>query len=371
MRILHIVGGLDRGGAETWLVEVMRRVNRDRYQFDFVVHSEGPFDYESDVRALGAKILLCQPHTNPVKYAGKFLRMLREHGPYDCVHSHVHHFGGLPLLLARRAGVRMRIVQSHLDTVQLDRKSSAARRLYVWMMKRAIWVAATQGIAVSRHAADSLFPRRWRGSSKWRVLELGIATEAFHRSVNRTEVRRELGIPEDAFVVGHVGRFVEQKNHSFLIDIAGELLKCTGNTRLLLVGDGPLRAAIEGKVSAMGLAANVIFCGVRVDIARLMKGAMDVFAFPSRYEGLGLVVLEAQAAGLPCLISDRVPEEAMTGAGLVCQASLEATPAEWARRLLCLSLLKSSRPTPPVLSRINSIEKSSAELLGLYGELHT
>jgi glycosyltransferase involved in cell wall biosynthesis len=367
MRILHIVGGLNRGGVETWLVQVLRHIDRGKYQFDFLVHGKGPFDYQSEVEALDSRVISCFSHTSPPRYARNFHRVLQRYGPYDCVHSHVHYFGGFPLLLARRAGISMRIVQSHLDTVQCDKESSIMRRGYAWTMKRMIWSSATKGIAVSERAADALFPSDWKECARWEVMPLGIDLEPFQRSVDRLKVRQELGIPQDAFVVGHVGRFVDQKNHLFLLDIAAELFKRVSNAVFLLLGDGPLRATVESRASALGLGNKVMFGGVRTDIARLMKGAMDAFVLPSRYEGLGLVVLEAQAAGLPCLISDVVPEEANAGVGLVFSASLKEPPAEWAGHLMRFCGVKKATQDPSALAGFNSIQKSSAQLQNLYG----
>lgn len=367
MRILHIVGSLNRGGAETWLVQVLRNIDRKNYEFDFLVHGNGPYDYQAEVESLGSRVIPCLSPHNPFAYSRNFMRVLRDFGPYDCVHGHVHYFSGLPLLLAARAGIPIRVIQSHLDTAPCDRESGTLRKAYIWTMKRMIWSAATRGIAVSELAADSLFPRGWKGRDQWTTISLGIDLEPYRRNVDPLEVRRELGIPKDAFVVGHAGRFVDQKNHSFLIEIAADCVRACPRAFFLLLGEGPMREEMERKASALGLGPKILFAGVRPDVGRVMKGAMDAFLFPSRYEGLGLVVLEAQAAGLPCLVSDMVPEEADVGIGLVSRASLNQSAADWATQLLHLrSLKRESGVNPPQLDKFTSVQHSGEQLLDLY-----
>ena len=183
-----------------------------------------------------------------------------------------------------------------------------------------------------------------------------------------------MDIPTDAFVIGHVGRFAPQKNHQFLLKIVAEIAQQEPNTRLLLVGTGSLRSDIEQQLDQLGLTDKVIFAGVRSDVPRLMLGAMDVFLFPSFYEGLGLVLIEAQAAGLPCVISDVVPEEADVVESLMKRLSLSHSASKWARVVLAqkkaslpikqfdaLSILQKDSPF--------SIEISAEKLTNIYSNL--
>lgn len=333
-RVLHVVGGMDRGGIETWLMHVLRATNRSRLAMDFLVQTARPCSYDDEARALGAKMMPCLRPARPRAYARNLRLLLREHGPYDVVHSHVHHFSGLVLRLARRAGVPVRIAHSHNDTTALDSGSSSLRQAYLRLMARWIDRHATAGLAASRQAAASLFGPAWESEARWRIHSYGLDLTPFRAPVDRDAVRAELGISGDAFVVGHVGRFVDQKNHRFLIEVAAEVVRREPRMRLLLVGEGELRPEIERLVARLGLSDRTILAGVRPDVPRLMRGAMDVFAFPSRFEGLGLVLVEAQAAGLPCVISDVIPDEADVVPGLVHRLALSSPASAWAETLL-------------------------------------
>jgi glycosyltransferase involved in cell wall biosynthesis len=185
---------------------------------------------------------------------------------------------------------------------------------------------------------------------------------AFQDEVDRYAVRREFGFPENALVIGHVGSFsTEQKNHSLLVKIAAYLVRMDSRIRFLLVGDGRLRRQIEEEVVREGIDKEVVFAGVRSDIPRLMLGAMDLFLFPSLFEGLGLVLIEAQAAGLPCLCSDVIPEEAEVVQALIKRLPLSTPPSEWAR--VALGMISSERGiSPNDASRM--VEASRFNILG-------
>ncbi len=352
IRVLHVLGGLDRGGVETWLLHVLRHMDRQAFHMDFLVHQAGPGAYDDEVRTLGSRIYPCsQPH-RPRQYARKFKAILREHGPFDIVHSHVHHYSGYVLRLAHEAGVPMQIAHSHNDTSPLDVEAGLLRRGYLALMRRWIRRYATHGLAASRKAAVSLFGPRWAADPRWQVLYYGLDLAPFQDAVDRAAVRAELGISPSALVIGHVGRFDRQKNHAFLVDIFAEVVRRNADSILLLVGEGDLRPAIEEMLSRRGLTSRVRFTGSRPDVPRLMLGAMDAFVFPSWFEGLGLVLVEAQAAGLPCVISDAIPEEAILVEPLVRRVSLAQTSSAWAAEVLALHAAGPSVPAAQARVRI-------------------
>jgi glycosyltransferase involved in cell wall biosynthesis len=219
-------------------------------------------------------------------------------------------------------------------TSAIDAKAGLHRRLYLGLTKWLIDRYATLGLAASCQVGTVLFNQAGKTDSRCRILYYGVDLTPFHNIVDFVAVRAELGIPADAFVIGHVGRFEEQKNHIFLIDIVAEIAKREPNIHLLLIGDGSLRSAIEKKVIQNGLAKRVTFTDIRPDVPRLMLGAMDLFLLPSIHEALGLVLIEAQAAGLPCVFSDVVPEEANAVTPLVRQVSLSKSASEWAEAVI-------------------------------------
>jgi glycosyltransferase involved in cell wall biosynthesis len=297
---------MDPGGVETWLMHVLRNIDRERFQFHFCTSGRHAGLYAGEIEKLGGKVLRCPKGANLWSFARRFRRILRE-GNYDVVHSHVHFFSGAVLRWAKAEGVPIRIAHSHNS---YDGKpNSRVRNSYRRLMHSWINCYATHGLAASRPAAADLFGQRWQEDGRFAVLHYGIDLDSFRRPFVRDEVRRELGIPCSAIVVGHVGRFAPQKNHAFLLEIAAEIFKVRPDMHFLLVGEGPFRLEIEARAEAMGFNGRMHFVGTRTDIPRLMLAAMDVFVFPSLWEGLPVTLIEAQAAGLHCVVSDAVPEE--------------------------------------------------------------
>lgn len=322
-----MLGKLDRGGIETWLVQLLSQIDRTRYQMDFLVHTADPGAYDNEVLALGAKIIPCPSSRSPLQYARDFRRILQEHGPYDCVHSHVRYYTGYVLLLARLNGVPIRIAHTHTGNPEED--ATLQRRLYRSAMRTLIRRSATAGIAVSTVAGDTLIPN-WKSDPRWHLIPYGVDTTRFRIEVDALEVRKELGIPSDRWVVGHVGRFVDVKNHQHIVRIAKTLCRPDSNIHFVLIGDGPLRESIRSQIAASGLIDRFTFVGLRSDVPRLLLGAMDSFIFPSKYEGLPIALIEAQLAGLPCVASSAVTQEVVLNPAYVTWLSL-AEPAEmWA-----------------------------------------
>lgn len=338
IRILHVLGALNRGGVETWLLHLLRGIDRERFHMDFLVHAMAPGVYDVEVRALGSAVLICPYPAPPWSYARRMRRLLQEHGPYDVVHSHVHHFSGFVLRLAQNAGVPSRIAHSH--TTESPR-GGLMRRSYVALMRHWLSRHATVCLSASRLAHEALFGSLNGKLAQRRLLPCGIDLTPFAEKVAPAVIRAELGLPSDAFVLGHVGRLAACKNHALLVALIAAMPREAPPPYLLLVGEGEMRSAIKDEAARRGVSERIVFAGGRADVARLLRGAMDVFVFPSHYEGLGLAAVEAQAAGLPCLLSDGVPEEATVVAPLVRRMSLSQPPAAWAEAVLAL---RANRP---------------------------
>jgi glycosyltransferase involved in cell wall biosynthesis len=321
---------MNRGGVETWLLELLRHIDSKRFKFDFAVHTLDPCAYDDQVRQHGSKIIACMHPCRPWQYAYNLRRILRQNGPYDVVHSHVHHYSGFVLHIARKAGIPMRLSHSHSDTSAIDSSAGIFRKTYLAMMKALIRKNATLGLAASTKAAIALYSPKWRNDKKWRIFHCGIDWNPFFKKVDPKSVRSSLNLPSDAFVVGHVGRFDKPKNHLFLLEVISELIFLEPKTKLLLVGDGPLRKAVEKRVEQSGLTNCVVFAGLRSDVPQLMLGAMDVFVMPSLHEGLPLALVEAQAARLPCYISDVISTESDLVPSLCKRLSLQDSATRWA-----------------------------------------
>jgi glycosyltransferase involved in cell wall biosynthesis len=352
LRVLHALGGLNRGGVETWLLNLLRRADRSMLAMDFVVHREENCAYDAEALSLGARVLRC-PRDRIPRYLRSLWRAIHPPAPYDVVHSHLHAYSGWVLSLAALAGVPVRIVHSHLDSREQERRPSTWRRAYLGAMDRLIRRNATAGFAASLEAGKALYGNSWGVDPRWSILRCAIDTTPFEAPA-RPALRAELGIRSDAFVIGHVGRFAEQKNHAFLVAIAEEIAALEPAAHLLLVGDGPLRKDIERRVVQTRLGDRVTFAGQRSDVAALMVGVMDAFVLPSLFEGLPLVAVEAQAAGLPCLVSDTVSPESSVVDGLFSQESLQAPPRTWATRLLRFPRKRSEAERRRALSAVKA-----------------
>lgn len=316
-------------------MNVLRRIDRKKFQMDFIVQTLEPGNYDAEIRSLRSRIIFLPVNKyRPWEVARDFSQILKSYGPYDVIHSHVHHFSGFILRLACHEGIKGRIAHCHSDASTLRAKAGLYRRLYLALTEHWVKKYSTTGLACSRPAAADLFGQAWETDPRWKIHHCGIDLDHFKVAANREKVRIELGLPDDAFVVGHVGRFADSKNHTFLVKVFHEIVKNEPKARLLLVGAGSLSRTIKEQINRAGLSELVIFAGVRPDVPRLMLGAMDVFVFPSLYEGLGLVLIEAQASGLPCVISDVIPEEADVVKPLVSRMSLSQSPSIWAMEVL-------------------------------------
>jgi glycosyltransferase involved in cell wall biosynthesis len=322
---------MNPGGVETWLMHVLRNIDRSQFQVDFCVFGSGPGLYAAEVERLGSTVWRCRMSGNLWSFSRRFQHILRA-GKYDVVHSHVHFFSGSVLRWAKAQNIPVRIAHSH--NTHDGRSDVLMRRYYRQLMKSWIDRCATHGLAASRSSASALFGENWEHDDRFCILHCAIDLHPFQEPADRESVRRALGLPTDAPVVGHVGRFNQEKNHLFLLEVAVEVLKRRPEVHFLLVGDGPLRAATESRARLMGLAGKVHFAGIRTDVAGLMRGAMDVFVFPSLWEGLPLALIEAQAAGLRCIVSDVCTTEVSILPDQFTQVSLSKSSDLWAANVI-------------------------------------
>ncbi|WP_165253809.1 glycosyltransferase family 1 protein [Adlercreutzia sp. ZJ304] len=325
-RILHAIGSLNIGGSQAFVMNLYRNIDRSRVQFDFVIEHPGELCYRDEIESLGGRVFELQSFrgTNLVAYRRQWRELLDEHPEWRVLHSHVRSTASLYLPIAKRRGIET-IIHSH-STAEAPGFSGAIKRIFELPLRR----QADFYFACSNKAGEFLYGKRLAASDKLIVIANAIDVERFRFSSQVcTDVRNELCIPGNAFVVGHVGRFVEQKNHPFIIDVFCEILMLIPSAKLVLAGDGPLFDSVKQLATERGIEDSVLFLGTRLDVNRLYQ-VMDVFLFPSLNEGLGISLVEAQASGLPCVYSKNIPRDVRVVAPLCQSLSLNDCPRIWA-----------------------------------------
>ena len=365
IKILHVVGSLNRGGIETWLRGAVGTLPRERYESDFCTYRRGGGGaYAAELEQGGSKLHYIPMGKSPLailQFSSQFRRLLRGRR-YDVVHSHGLLLVGFILFLAWLERTPVRIAHAH-NTQNKRIQSSGATALVLVLGRFLTRAFATHGVGCSAEAAAALFGRGWRNDVKIRVIHCGINLKPFEEPIP-SSVRDELGIPRGAKVIGHVGSFSQVKNQSFLVEVAAHLFRRRPDAMLLLVGEGGLRRSVEERCSELGIRSRVIFAGESSRVTELMRSAMDLFVMPSLHEGLPLVLLEAQAAGLPCLVSDVVSREAMISDGTIQFLPLASGVEAWGNAIS--SLLETSTQRPNLLARMVNSDydvKVSATLL--------
>lgn len=327
VRILHVLGGLDTGGAESFVMNLYRAIDRNIIQFDFVKHIEDIGAYEEEITELGGKIYRCPKYTgkNHFYYMKWWNSFFKEHLEYHVVHGHVRSTAAIYLKIAKKFGI---VTISHSHSTSNGKNISAVIKNIMQLPIRRI---ADYFFACSNEAGAWLYGTAILKKNNYHVIKNGIDLERFfYDKEKRILMRQKLGIEENTFVIGHVGRITTPKNHKFLIELFSKYYKENLNSKLLLVGDGDLFELIKQECSKLKIQDAVIMTGSKINTEDYYQ-IMDVFLFPSLWEGLGIAVIEAQANGLRCFVSENVPEEAIL-TDLVRVLPLE-TMATWLNEL--------------------------------------
>ena len=328
IRVAQIIGKWLGGGVESVVMNYYRNIDRSKIQFDFICDEDSTNIPYAEIESLGGKVILIPPYQKVIKYHKELKRVLKE-GNYKIVHSHINTLSVFSLFAAKCAGVPVRIAHSHSTTNKKERNKNLMKQLLRPFSK----VFATDYMCCSELAGRWLFGDKEYDKGNVYLLNNAIDLDKFkYDEVVRREKRKELNIDDDTLVIGHVGRFVEQKNHRFLIDIFNEVHKQNEKSILLLVGQGPLMEKIKEKVKSLGIEDSVKFLGQRNDISELYQ-AFDVFCLPSLYEGLPVVGVEAQATGLLCLFSDDMTKETKVLES-TSFLSLEQSAKEWTEKIV-------------------------------------
>lgn len=327
-RILHVIGSLDMGGSQMFVLNLYNHIDRNKIQFDFVVREGEKYFLEDKVRELGGKIyrLPALRLTNYLTYVSAWKKFFKEHPEYKVIHGHVRSTAAIYLRIAKSFGCKT-ISHSH-NTHNTQGLSAIVKAILQFPIR----FIADYFFACSQAAGEWLFGDQIVKQNNFFVVPNAIDTQKFaYNPMARKKTRQELNLTNN-LVVGHVGRLNVQKNHSFLLEIFAEIYKQNSTARLLLVGDGPLKQDLIKRAKQLHIDSAVLFCGNQA--AEHYYHAMDVFVFPSIYEGLGIVLIEAQTSGLPCVISANLPKEADLDCGLITRVSLEQPSDVWSRIVL-------------------------------------
>ena len=364
IRIAQIMGKWLGGGVEAVVMNYYRHIDRNKIQFDFICDEDSTNIPYEEIEKLGGKVILIPPYQKVFKYHKELKRVLKE-GKYKIVHSHINTLSVFSLFAAKCAGVPIRIAHSHSTTNKKEKKKNLLKQILRPFSK----LFATDYMCCSELSGRWLFGNKEYDKGNVYLLNNAIDLEKFKFDENiRREKRKELKIDDDTLVIGHIGRFVEQKNHRFLIDIFNEVHKQNNNSLLLLAGQGPLMEEMKEKVKNLGLSDFVQFLGQRNDVAELYQ-AFDVFCLPSLYEGLPVVGIEAQASGLLCVFSDDMTKETKVLESTIFM-SLDNTYKSWANKIVELFCKYKRNDTKEELSNNKyNIDVESKKLEKYYNEL--
>lgn len=325
IRVIHYIGTLELGGSQSFVMELYRNIDRTRVQFDFIIFKGWRGALYDEVIALGGRIYESPKYNgvNHIQYVRWWKQFLSAHSEYKVLHGHVRSVALFYLPIAKRHGI-FTIIHSHSAA-----NGGGIRGLIKAVLQLPVRYLADYYLACSEVAGKWLFGNKVVNSTRYRTVTNAINIERFkYSSEVREKIRQEYGIG-DCFVIGHVGRCNSVKNHAFLLEVLNEYIKINKKSRMLLIGDGPDKCKIEHKCNELGLSDYVIFTGNRTDTEEFYQ-AMDVFVFPSKWEGFGIAVIEAQVSGLPCVVSEGVPQSVDMGAELVQRLELGAGAKKWA-----------------------------------------
>lgn len=334
VRVLQVYPQINNAGTERVIFNLYENIDTTQVQFDFLV--ERPGELDDKIRQMGGKIYYIQKKSKK-KYYIALIHFFQEHPEYRIVHTHTHERMDIVLKAAKKCKVPCRIAHSHNARSDLPKIVAFIKSL----KSIPIEMSATHFFACSFSAAKWLFPHK---TEKCKIIYNGIRLDDYlFKEESRKKLRKALGISSDTFVMIHVGRFAKQKNHEYLVKILENYNEANhSDWKMLLVGEGPLEDKTKELAQKAGLTEHVLFLGARRDVNELYSAA-DMFVFPSLHEGLGIVVIEAQASGLPCIVSEAVPPEADLEVGLLTTLCLQDGCKKWCDAIATLQKNKNER----------------------------
>lgn len=333
VKVLQVHGGMERGGTESVIMNWYRNIDRNQVQFDFTTMQEQRCAYDDEIESMGGKIIYVPPRAKVgnLNHFKAIYKCIKENGPYDAVHSHMNYHGGLVALAAKLAGVKTIVCHAHNTEDVTDQ--SIKRKAELTILRNLMHTCSTNLLACGKEAGKFVFGE----NAKFKVINNAVDIEKFKPADEEMNIKiKELKDKyelNDTLILGHIGRFNIQKNHKFIVEILKELKARTDNFKFLFIGDGELREEILNSIKKEGLESNVIYLGLQSDI-NIWLNIMDILVFPSLFEGLPVVLVEAQSTGLPCIIANTISKDVDLGLGLVKFLSIDIESNIWANEII-------------------------------------
>lgn len=362
-RLLCLISNMNAGGAETFLMKLYREIDKTKYQMDFCINIREKNYYEDEINSLGGKIYRIPARTKNLKSHNIKLKKIIEENKYQyilAVSSSTTSF--MDLKIAKQAGAKICSIRSSNSNLNMPFKKKIIQNiLRVFYNKY-----ADNLISPSDLAAICMFGDDFKKDNRFHYLNNSVNFDEYAFTIEkRKKIRKEFLFSDDELVIGHIGRFYKQKNHLYLINIFNEIVKRRPKSKLLLVGSGELENGVRKYVNDLGINEQVIFAGTRSDVNNILSG-MDIFVFPSLYEGMPNTVIEAEASGLPCILSDTITKQ-VNLTNNVYFKSLNDSPENWANIILNVSENNFTRDTKDVFKKnkydIQSCLKQFTELV--------
>jgi len=345
VRVLQIFTTMGRGGAESMIMNYYRTIDRRKIQFDFLVHRKERAAFDDEIEAMGGKIYRLSS-INPLlpkKYYQELRQFFKRHNNYKIVHSHLNTFSCFPLKIAKEYHIPTRIAHAHIAMDPISLRSTfksvpnileATKKTIKLIVKKNIHKHATHYFSCGIKAGKWLFGEH----IKFQVMNNAIDSKAFAYDPEKAKTLKKEFQLEGQIVLGHIGRFTHQKNHEYLIKVFAEILKSDKQYALVLIGDGPLQQQIKKQAKQLGITKNIHFLGLQTNIPKLLQ-LLDVFIFPSYYEGLPVTLIEAQAAGLKIFASNTISTEVQLTKDIQF-LPITNVPKTWADAIVKLGAIK-------------------------------
>lgn len=333
IRVLQVHGGMERGGTESVIMNWYRDINKSEIQFDFTTMQDHRCAYDNEIESMGGKIIYVAPRSKVgnLNHFKALYKCIKENGPYDAVHSHMNYHGGLVALAAKLAGVKTIVCHAH-NTEDVT-EQTLKRKMETVVLRNLMHTCSSNLLACGKEAGKFVFGE----NAKFKIINNAVDIEKFKPADE--EMNKEIKLLKDKYhlnnklILGHIGRFNIQKNHKFIVDILRNLKKKDSNFKFLFIGDGELKEEILNSIKDDELEDNIVYLGLQSNI-NIWLNIMDILVFPSLFEGLPVVLVEAQSTGLPCIISDKISPDVDLGLNLVKFISIDNGTDIWVNEII-------------------------------------